>query len=44
MSGHNDHETQSWGKMDPPVEHLFKPFSLEAFLYKARQMLDRKNP
>jgi CheY-like chemotaxis protein len=40
MSGHNDHETQSWGKMDPPVEHLFKPFSLEAFLYKARQMLD----
>jgi CheY-like chemotaxis protein len=40
ISGHNDHETVSWGRMDPPVEHLFKPFSLEAFLYKARQMLD----
>lgn len=45
ISGHNDHETARWGKMDPPVEHLFKPFSLEAFLCKARQMLDReKNP
>jgi CheY-like chemotaxis protein len=42
ISGHNDHETASWGKMDPPPEHLFKPFSLEAFLYKARQMLDRE--
>lgn len=41
ISGHNDHETKRWGKMDQPVEHLFKPFSLEAFLYKARQMLDR---
>jgi CheY-like chemotaxis protein len=40
ISGHNDHETARWGKMDQPVEHLFKPFSLEAFLYKARQMLD----
>ena len=45
VSGHNDHETNRWGKMDGPVEHLFKPFSLEAFLYKSRQMLDRaKNP
>jgi len=46
ISGHNDHETARWGKMDPPVEHLFKPFSLEAFLYKARQMLDcaKKSP
>ena len=35
ISGHNDHETARWGKMDPPVEHLFKPFSLEAFLYKS---------
>jgi CheY-like chemotaxis protein len=40
VSGHNDHETARWGKMDGPVEHLFKPFSLEAFLFKARQMLD----
>lgn len=40
VSGHNDHETASWGRMEQPVEHLFKPFSLEAFLYKARQMLD----
>jgi len=45
VSGHNDHETNRWGKMEGLVEHLFKPFSLEAFLYKARQMLDRaKNP
>jgi CheY-like chemotaxis protein len=42
ISGHTDHESASWGKMDPPPEHLFKPFSLEAFLYKARQMLDRE--
>jgi CheY-like chemotaxis protein len=39
-SGHSDHETSLWGKMDPPVEHLFKPFSMESFLRKARQMLD----
>jgi len=39
-SGHNGHETARWGKMDPPAEHLFKPFSLEAFLSKTRQMLD----
>ena len=44
ISGHNDHETARWGTMAQPVEHLFKPFSLEAFLYKARQMLDRKKP
>lgn len=42
VSGHNEHETAQWGRMDPPVEHLFKPFSVEAFLYKARQMLDRR--
>jgi CheY-like chemotaxis protein len=41
ISGHNDHETTQWGKMEQPVEHLFKPFSLEAFLRRARQMLDR---
>jgi CheY-like chemotaxis protein len=40
VSGHNEHETAQWGRLDPPVEHLFKPFSMEAFLYKARQMLD----
>jgi len=39
-SGHNDFETARWGKMDPPAEHLFKPFSLEAFMSKTRQMLD----
>ena len=37
ISGHNDHETASWGKMDPPPEHLCKPFSLEA-LFTARLM------
>ena len=42
ISGHNDHETISWGKLDPPPEYLFKPFTLEAFLGKARQMLDRE--
>jgi len=41
-SGHNDHETARWGTMAQPIEHLFKPFSLEAFLYKTRQMLDRE--
>ena len=40
ISGHNENETARWGRMDPPVDHLFKPFSLEAFLYRARQMLD----
>jgi DNA-binding NtrC family response regulator len=40
MSGHNGHETARWGAMDPPVGHLFKPFSLEAFLSQARRMLD----
>ena len=39
-SGHNDHETARWGRMDPPVEHLYKPFSVEEFLRKTRQMLD----
>jgi CheY-like chemotaxis protein len=42
ISGHNERERQSWGRMDPPPECLFKPFSLEAFLHKARQMLDRE--
>ncbi len=41
ISGHNNHETQSWGRLDPPLDYLFKPFSLEAFLYKARHLLDR---
>ena len=40
-SGHNDHEFSQWGEMEPPVEHLFKPFSMEEFLRKARQMLDQ---
>ena len=40
ISGHNENETARWGRMEPPVDHLFKPFSLEAFLYRARQMLD----
>jgi CheY-like chemotaxis protein len=42
ISGHNDHETAQWGAMDQPVEHLYKPFSLESFLRKTRQMLDRE--
>jgi two-component system, cell cycle sensor histidine kinase and response regulator CckA len=40
ISGHSDHETMQWGKMEPPVEHLYKPFSMEQFLHKARHMLD----
>jgi CheY-like chemotaxis protein len=43
ISGHNDHETAQWGKIEPPVEHLYKPFYMEAFLSKARQMLDSHN-
>jgi CheY-like chemotaxis protein len=39
-SGHSDNETMQWGKMEPPMEHLYKPFSIEAFLSKAREMLD----
>lgn len=42
VSGHNENETVTWGKMDPPVEHLFKPFTLESFLHRTRQMLDRE--
>jgi CheY-like chemotaxis protein len=41
ISGHNAHAAKGWGGMDPPPEFLFKPFSLDAFLDKARQMLDR---
>lgn len=41
ISGHNEHETARWGRMNPPVEHLYKPFSVEAFLHRTRQMLDR---
>lgn len=40
-SGHNDHETSQWGKMEAPVEHLYKPFTMEGFLRKSRQMLDQ---
>src|ERR1035441_3247721 len=35
-SGGSDHETMQLGNMAPPVEHLYKPFSMEAFLRKAR--------
>ena len=42
ISGHNAHAAKGWGGMDPPPEFLFKPFSLDAFLDKARQMLDRE--
>ena len=40
ISGQNDRDTARWGRMDQPVEHLFKPFSMEAFLHKVRHMLD----
>ena len=40
MSGYNDNEIACWGRLDPPVKHLFKPFSLDSFLSQARQMLD----
>jgi len=43
ISGYNDHETAQWGKMEPPLEHLYKPFTMEAFLRRARQMLGRPN-
>jgi CheY-like chemotaxis protein len=41
ISGHNRHASKGCGGMDPPPEFLYKPFSLEAFLVKAREMLDR---
>ena len=46
ISGYNEHETACWGRMDPPVKRLFKPFSLGTFLHEARQMLDyeKKTP
>jgi DNA-binding NtrC family response regulator len=42
MSGYDEHETACWGRMDPPIKHLFKPFSLDTFLRESRQLLDYK--
>jgi len=42
MSGYDEHETACWGRMEPPVKRLFKPFSLETFLDQARLLLDHQ--
>jgi two-component system, cell cycle sensor histidine kinase and response regulator CckA len=40
ISGYTDHEAARWGKLDQPTEFLQKPFPLDSFLVKARQILD----
>ena len=40
MSGYTDHEAARWGKLDLPTEFLQKPFPLDSFLVKAREILD----
>ncbi len=44
MSGYTDHEAARWGKLDQPTQFLQKPFPLDAFLAKARQILDSVKP
>jgi PAS domain S-box-containing protein len=41
MSGYTDHEAARWGKLDLQTEFLQKPFPLDSFLVKAREILDK---
>jgi len=41
ISGYTDQETAQWGKLNQPVHYLQKPFHPDAFLTRARQILDR---
>ncbi|HEY3914483.1 MAG TPA: ATP-binding protein, partial [Verrucomicrobiae bacterium] len=40
ISGYTDQEATQWAKKDQPVHFLQKPFHPDAFLTKARQILD----
>jgi hypothetical protein len=40
ISGYSDQEAAQWGKLDREVQFLQKPFHPDAFLTKARQILD----
>jgi PAS domain S-box-containing protein len=41
ISGYTDQEAAQWGKLNQPVHFLQKPFHPDAFLTRARQILDR---
>jgi hypothetical protein len=41
ISGYTDQEAAQWDKLNQPVHYLQKPFHPDAFLTKARQILDR---
>jgi DNA-binding response OmpR family regulator len=41
ISGYTDQETAQWDKLNQPVHYLQKPFHPDAFLIRARQILDR---
>jgi PAS domain S-box-containing protein len=41
ISGYTDQETAQWGKINQPIHFLQKPFHPDAFLSRARQILDR---
>jgi FixJ family two-component response regulator len=40
ISGYTDQEAAHWEKLNQPVNFLQKPFHPDAFLGKARQILD----
>jgi hypothetical protein len=41
ISGYTDQEAAQWSRLKQPVQFLQKPFHPDAFLAKARQILDR---
>jgi PAS domain S-box-containing protein len=41
ISGYTDQEATRWGTLNQPVQFLQKPFHPDAFLTKARQILDQ---
>jgi DNA-binding response OmpR family regulator len=41
ISGYTDQEAAHWDKLNQPVHFLQKPFHPDAFLTRARQILDR---
>jgi len=40
ISGYTDQEAAHWNKLDQPIHFLQKPFHPDAFLTRARQILD----
>jgi PAS domain S-box-containing protein len=41
ISGYTDQEAAHWDRLNQPLQYLQKPFHPDAFLSKARQILDR---